>query len=115
MARFRRTPKPEKDPRPVVVNDFIYDTPSADAASEGPRSETPEEAIRKLRGRGEDPAPPSAPSQEASSPETPSAESAPADAPEDPEVIPAKPNKRKVYSSGYMLPYLQSCNLFLFL
>ena len=103
MARFRRTPKPEKDPRPVVVNDFIYDTPSADAASEEPRSETPEEAIRKLRGRGEDPAPPSAPSQEASSPETPSAESAPADAPEDPEVIPAKPNKRKVYSSGYML------------
>ena len=103
MARFRRTPKPEKDPRPVVVNDFIYDTPSADAASEESRSETPEEAIRKLRGRGEDPAPPSAPSQEASSPEAPSAESAPADTPEDPDVIPAKPNKRKVYSSGYML------------
>ena len=107
MARFRRTPKPEKDPRPVVVNDFIYDTPSADAASEEPRSETPEEAIRKLRGRGEDPAS-SAPSSEAAS-ESSSAGAPAADAASgeasgsQDDVIPVTPNKRKVYSSGYML------------
>lgn len=107
MARFRRTPKPEKDPRPVVVNDFIYDTPSADSASEEPRSETPEEAIRKLRGRGEDPAS-SAPSSEAAS-ESSSAGAPAADAASgeasgsQDDVIPVTPNKRKVYSSGYML------------
>ena len=98
MAGFRKTRKQEKDPRPVVVNDFIYDTPDLDPSSPSgePRSETPEEAVRKLRGRGGESAPP------ASSPEEPSAE-APAAASEDPDVIPVTPNKRKVYSSGYIL------------
>ena len=120
MARFRRTPKkPEKDPRPVVVNDFIYDTPASESSgSEASRSETPEEAIRKLRGRGEESAAPSVPASEASSAEASfvasSAESSAGEASgtESPageasgsedDVIPVAPNKRKVYSSGYIL------------
>ena len=92
MARLRRGQKPEKDPRPVAVNDFIYDMPEdhGSADSDVPHSETPEEAIRRLRGRsGEE------------RPETPDpSESSPSpDSADDPVV----PNKRKVYSSGYIL------------
>ena len=49
MARFRRGKQNEKDPRPVAVNDFIYNDP--DDTAEAPLSDTPEEAVRKLHGR----------------------------------------------------------------
>ncbi len=89
MALFHRGKQPEKDPRPVAVNDFIYDTPD-DTDSVSSNSETPEEAIRKLRSR-------KAPEQ--SEPDVP------ADNPPVREEIetPVVPNKRKVYSSGYIL------------
>ena len=96
MARFRQKQKQDKDPRPVAVNDFIYDTPddpllpvSSDADS--PRSETPEEAIRKLRGRD------TGSSEESGLSEVPEAQD------ESSVDDPVVPNKRKVYSSGYIL------------
>ena len=46
MALFRRGKQPEKDPRPVAVNDFIYDTPD-DPDSGASVSETPEEAAHR--------------------------------------------------------------------
>ena len=52
MAARRRLDRKQEDRRPVVTDDFIYDEPNAagnsDQAAE-PASETPEEAIRKLR------------------------------------------------------------------
>ena len=51
MARFRHRVKaaqPET-PRPVVTDDFIYDDPDASAPKAEADSDTPEEAIRKLR------------------------------------------------------------------
>lgn len=49
MARFRPLSRGKKeDPRPSVKDDFIYDEP-ADAPSSF-ASDTPEEALRKLRG-----------------------------------------------------------------
>lgn len=95
MAKLRHGQKPDRDPRPVVVNDFIYDNSddnlSSDAGgSDSLRSETPEEAIRKLRGRSEAEKADSSSSSDVSS----------SDSGDD---IPAVPNKRKVYSSGYIL------------
>lgn len=49
MARTRRRQQPDNDPRPVAVNDFIYE--ESDDLTESLQSDTPEEAIRKLRGR----------------------------------------------------------------
>ncbi len=50
MARFRPLSRGKKeDSRPEVRDDFIYDEP--DAAPSGIASDTPEEALRKLRGR----------------------------------------------------------------
>ncbi|MBQ9210089.1 MAG: rod shape-determining protein MreC [Clostridia bacterium] len=49
MAKFRPLSRGKKeDPRPEMTDDFIYDEP-ADAASDL-ASDTPEEALRKLRG-----------------------------------------------------------------
>lgn len=77
MARIRRSEQQDKDPRPVAVNDFIYE--KTDDIS----SDTPEEAVRKLRGGKADD------SSQAS---------------DDADTIEKKlPNKRKVYSSGVML------------
>ena len=49
MARVRRRQQSENDPRPIAVNDFIYEDP--DHSTEPVRSDTPDEAVRKLRGR----------------------------------------------------------------
>ena len=52
MAAKRRLERKSDDRRPVVTDDFIYDdpvTPVASSADEEPVSDTPEEAIRKLR------------------------------------------------------------------
>ena len=49
MARFRPLSRHKKeDPRPDVKDDFIYDEPEDNAS--GASSDTPEEALRKLRG-----------------------------------------------------------------
>ncbi len=45
MARVRRRLQPTEDPRPVVTDDFIYETPDEDVSA---GSDTPEEALRKL-------------------------------------------------------------------
>ena len=63
---------------------------SGSGDSGAPHSETPEEAIRKLRGRSEEEPPE----------KSGSAESSPAQDTGDEPVV---PNKRKVYSSGYIL------------
>ena len=49
MARFRSRKNRSDDSRPAVTDDFIYDDPDA-ASAPGPVSDTPEEALRKLRG-----------------------------------------------------------------
>ena len=48
MARFRITRKKAEDPRPEVTDDFIYNIPE-DPAAVQPSSETPDEAVRRLR------------------------------------------------------------------
>lgn len=53
-ARRRLDRKKEEDRRPVVTDDFIYDDPvgsEPDASDTVPHSDTPEEAVRKLRRR----------------------------------------------------------------
>ena len=49
MPRFRLRPREnKKENRPAVTDDFIYDEPEPQSSS--PTSDTPEEALRKLRG-----------------------------------------------------------------
>ena len=92
MAGRRRLERKTDERRPVVADDFIYDDPAASALNDQeqmPESDTPEEAIRKLkRKRAEQPSYSSetSPSQDSSSP---------------PESEPVK--KNTVYSSGIML------------
>ena len=54
MAGRRRLERKTDDRRPVVTDDFIYDDPRqsfADSESDPVSSDTPEEAVRKLRKR----------------------------------------------------------------
>ena len=85
MARLRHKKISDNDPRPVAVDDFIYEPAESDSG-ESPASDTPEDAIRKLRGRT------------ASEPE----EASSAGSDEAPE-IGSRANKRKVYSSEVIL------------
>ena len=57
MGSRRRLDRKTEDRRPVVTDDFIYDDPSDSnsAQEEAPFSDTPEEAVRKLRRRKADP------------------------------------------------------------
>ena len=85
MARPRRGQRSEKDSRPVATDDFIYEQTEEDSVTVS--SDTPEEAVRKLRVRnGKDPD---------------------SSVPEDENTYPDEnrpvPNKRKVYSSGVIL------------
>lgn len=87
MARRRLERKETK--RPVITDDFIYDDPD-DKLTEpagGPASDTPDEALRKLRKR-----PAAAP--------VPEEEEKPDSAPDTSE---EEPPAKKVYSSGVML------------
>ena len=62
MARFGKNEKKSRDDRPIQVNDFIYNDPDdpSGTMSDTLQSDTPDEAIRKFRGRPkEDPAEPS--------------------------------------------------------
>lgn len=86
MAKTRRRQRTEKDPRPVATNDFIYE--ETDENSSFIQSDTPEEAMRKLRGR--------------SDPEE-SNSSSPEDNNEYENGNTKVPNKRKIYSSGVIL------------
>ena len=88
MARFHRNRQPEEDTRPVATDDFIYD--ETDSAGDTVLSETPEEAVRKLRGRSVR----SAEEESDKSPEEKAVEK---------ELNRVVPNKRKVYSSGIVL------------
>lgn len=72
MARFKLRPREKsKDSRPTVSDDFIYDEPRAADASIA--SDTPEEALKKLRGGNPPPKDPA--SAEPETEETPSAKS----------------------------------------
>ena len=89
MPGKKRRERTETDPRPIVVDDFIYNDPDGlDSDSGSVASETPDEAIRKFRGKGkeESPAPEKA--------ETETADDIP-----DPKAPPAP----KVFSSGVIL------------
>ena len=53
MSAKRRLERASDDRRPVVTDDFIYDDPAqsrSGSEAESPYSDTPEEAIRKLKG-----------------------------------------------------------------
>ncbi len=91
MARLRRGQRPQDDPRPVAVNDFIYE--KTDNDSDGIHSDTPEEALRKFRGLSED-------GKDAGQPGSASSDD-PSDQYDDGSRV--VPNKRKVYSSGVIL------------
>ena len=88
MAGKKRRERPDNDPRPIAVDDFIYNDPDeAGGDSLPPVSETPDEAIRRLRGRAkEEPAAPKAETPEVPEKGSASAASAP-----------------KVFSSGVIL------------
>ena len=92
MARRRLQRKVDND-RPVVTDDFIYNDPdnTADTASSEVYSDTPEEAIRKLRRRSA-PSNPVKPDAAAGDSEESSSESSE-----------SAPSGKKVYSSGIML------------
>ena len=86
MARLRRNRQPEKDPRPVAVDDFIYE--KSDDSSDSSFSDTPEEAVKKLRGNVQ------------SDKENDTSQEETVDTSNLNRVV---PNKRKVYSSGVIL------------
>lgn len=57
MAARRRLERKSDEPRPVVTDDFIYDDPDSSdrlTGGDGIVSDTPEEAVRKLRRRRTD-------------------------------------------------------------
>ena len=85
MARPRRGQRSERDSRPVATDDFIYEQTEEDSVTVS--SDTPEEAVRKLRVRNDKDPDSSVPEDENTYPD----ENRPV------------PNKRKVYSSGVML------------
>ena len=91
MPGVKRHKKPVKDSRPIVVDDFIYNDPDGLSGSAEPAagSDTPDEAIRKLRGR---PAEEPAPEPESAVPEETGTDAGKSAQPE-----------RKVYSSGVIL------------
>ncbi len=51
MPFLKRRGKTKKDIRPVVVDDYIYNDPEDSVSADSVSSDTPDEAIRKLRGR----------------------------------------------------------------
>lgn len=89
MAGKKRRERPENDPRPIVVDDFIYNDPdNLDSGSDTVASETPDEAMRKFRGKPKE--------------ESPASDKA---EPDTPETVPDKkaPSAPKVFSSGVIL------------
>lgn len=92
MAVRRRLERKTDDRRPVVTDDYIYDDPDAEgsaSAESEPASDTPEEAIRKLRKKKAVPEPED------------SSDEAPAESGSDEK--PSASASSTVYSSGIML------------
>ena len=92
MSPRKRQDRKSEDRRPVVTDDFIYDDPDSvvnPSEESEPASDTPEEAIRKLRRKKADSVPEDAPGESAAEP------SSDDDATES--------EKPAVYSSGIML------------
>ena len=92
MSARKKTSKNSEDRRPVVTDDFIYDEPDTafDNGEENtPLSDTPEEAIRKLKRRR------AGSEKNDSSDDTPDIQDAPEETPGS--------ETAKVYSSGIML------------
>ena len=91
MPGFRKREKHVPDDRPVVVDDFIYEDPEdSSGESDSPASDTPEEAIHKLRVRQIKHPDDSAEDESSSAdPEKPAGKGSSSD--------------RKVYSSGVIL------------
>ena len=93
MASRRRLERRSDDRRPVVTDDFIYDDPDSALNTEnesGPVSDTPEEAIRKLKRKKPDPVQDSGENKSSGADGVPSDDSGSAE-------------PSKVYSSGIML------------
>ena len=91
MAARKRSEKNSQDPRPVVTDDFIYDDPlfsDAERSDSDPVSDTPEEAIRKLRHK-----------KSGSEPEDSSYKSSGSSTKKESD----DPGHEKIYSSGIML------------
>ena len=57
MPFLKKRGKASKDLRPVVVDDYIYSDPEDSASADSVSSDTPDEAIRKLRGRSAEDSP----------------------------------------------------------
>jgi len=92
LSARRRLERKTEDRRPVVADDFIYDdplTPGQNETADEPVSDTPEEAVRKLRRKRPESLP------EDISSEVPSGDSDSGDG--------ASSEQGKVYSSGIML------------
>ncbi len=90
MAGKKRRERPDNDPRPIVVDDFIYNDPDGlEGGADAVPSETPDEAIRKFRGKAKE--------------ESPAPENA--EEPDASEAVPKKkePPAPKVFSSGVIL------------
>ena len=51
MPIMKKRGKTPKENRPIVVDDYIYNDPEDSGSADSVSSDTPEEAIRKLRGR----------------------------------------------------------------
>ena len=51
MPIFKKRGKTLEEIRPIVVDDYIYNDPEDSASADTVQSDTPDEAIRKLRGR----------------------------------------------------------------
>ena len=51
MAFLKKRNKKQKEVRPIVVDDYIYNDPEDADSEDSIASDTPDEAIRKLRGR----------------------------------------------------------------
>ncbi len=101
MARFRKEKK-KKAERPLVSDDFIYDDPDAESPlrSENVASDTPDEALRKMRRKGASSVSESAEEASRNSSE-PVSEHVSEDASEEEPLQENRP--RKVYGGGIML------------
>ena len=100
MPLLRRSNKQKETERPVVSDDYIYDDP--DEKEEQPSSETPDEALRKLRGKRSVSSSEAEGANSETSPDAPSPSAEEKETSSDYEPIP-KGEKRKVYASGIML------------
>ena len=70
MPIFKKRGKTLEEIRPIVVDDYIYNDPEDSASADTVQSDTPDEAIRKLRGRSSEEPPESSETPEKDEKET---------------------------------------------